>query len=52
MVSTLEKEMGMMQQQLDKYKEAACGAELLRAEVESTSLSLESKVDARVVLCE
>lgn len=43
MVSTLEKEMGMMQQQLDKYKEAACGAELLRAEVESTSLSLESK---------
>ncbi|MCO5599073.1 hypothetical protein L7F22_053172 [Adiantum nelumboides] len=43
MVSTLEKEMGMMQQQLDKYKEAACGAEVLRADAESTSLLLESK---------
>lgn len=45
MVSTLEKEMGMMQQQLDKFKEAACGAEILRAEAESTSLLLESKTN-------
>ncbi|KAI5070232.1 hypothetical protein GOP47_0014575 [Adiantum capillus-veneris] len=45
MVSTLEKEMGMMQQQLDKYKEAACGAEVLRAEAESTSLLLERKAN-------
>eukprot|EP00250_Pteridium_aquilinum_P024480 c29137_g1_i1 orf=538-3168(-) len=52
MVSTLEKEMGMMQQQLDKYKEAACGAELLRAEVESTSLLLESKTSECKFYCD
>lgn len=45
MVSTLHKEMHMMQQQLNKYKEAACGAQSLQAEVESTSLLLEKKTN-------
>ncbi|KAH7415191.1 hypothetical protein KP509_14G031800 [Ceratopteris richardii] len=43
MISTLEKEMGMMQQQLDKYREASCRAEVLRMEAESKSFSIESK---------
>ena len=41
MVLTLEKEMCMMHQQLDKYKETTTGTELLTAEVESISAQLE-----------
>jgi hypothetical protein len=44
MVSTLEKEMCMMHQQLDKYKETRDSTELLTAEVESISAQLEEKV--------
>lgn len=42
-VSSLHKEMRMMQQQLNQYKEAACGAHALRAEVQSLSAILDRK---------
>lgn len=45
MVSTLHKEMHMMQQQLDKYKEAACSAQSLQAEVDLISEVIERKTD-------
>eukprot|EP00250_Pteridium_aquilinum_P020691 c24909_g1_i1 orf=473-2089(-) len=43
MVSTLHKEMRMMQQQLNQHKEAACGSYLLRAEVQSLNAVLDRK---------
>lgn len=43
MVSTLHKEMRMMQQQLNQHKEAACGSYSLRAEVQSLNAVLDRK---------
>ena len=44
MVSTLHKEMGMMQAHLNKFKEAACEVHSLRAEVHSLTRILNRKV--------
>lgn len=44
MISTLHKEMGMMQSQLNKFKEAACEVHSLRAEIHSLAGILERKV--------
>ena len=44
MISTLHKEMGMMQTQLNKFKEAACEVNSLRAEIHSLAGVLERKV--------
>ena len=44
MVSTLQKEMNMMQSQLSKYKEAACEVHGLRTEINSLAGVLERKV--------
>lgn len=44
MISTLHKEMGMMQAQLNKFKEAACEVQSLRAEIHSLAGILERKV--------
>ncbi|XP_024390952.1 E3 ubiquitin-protein ligase BRE1-like 2 [Physcomitrium patens] len=43
MISTLHKEMGMMQAQLNKFKEAACEVQSLRAEIHSLAGILERK---------
>ncbi|KAG0581595.1 hypothetical protein KC19_4G263900 [Ceratodon purpureus] len=43
MISTLHKEMGMMQTQLSKFKEAACEVNSLRAEIHSLAGVLERK---------
>ncbi|KAI5061234.1 hypothetical protein GOP47_0023739 [Adiantum capillus-veneris] len=43
MVSTLHKEMRMMQQQLNQHKEAALGSYALRAEVQSLNAVLDRK---------
>eukprot|EP00249_Psilotum_nudum_P020098 c27565_g1_i1 orf=1014-3680(-) len=45
MVSTLHKEMCMMQQQLNNYKEAACGAHSLQADVQSVNAILDRKTN-------
>jgi capsule polysaccharide export protein KpsE/RkpR len=44
MISTLHKEMGMMQAQLNKFKEAACEVNSLRAEIHSLAGVLDRKV--------
>lgn len=44
MVSTLHKEMGMMQTQLSRFKEIACEVHSLRAEVHSLTAILSRKV--------
>jgi hypothetical protein len=44
MISTLHKEMGMMQTQLNKFKEAACEVHSLRAEIHTLAGILERKV--------
>jgi len=44
MISTLHKEMGMMQSQLNKFKEAAHEVHSLRAEIHSLAGILERKV--------
>ncbi|KAG0630974.1 hypothetical protein M758_1G217700 [Ceratodon purpureus] len=43
MISTLHKEMGMMQTQLNKFKEAACEVHSLRAEIHTLAGILERK---------
>lgn len=44
MISTLHKEMGMMQTQLNKFKEAACEVHSLRAEIHTLAGILDRKV--------
>ena len=44
MISTLHKEMGMMQTQLSKFKEAAREVNSLRAEIHALAGVLERKV--------
>ena len=48
MVSTLHKEMSMMQVQLTKYKEAACEVHQLRAKIHSLAGILDRKVSSYI----